>query len=118
MNATAWEAGATTGLWPWAGSAILALAAGTTIALYMADRIREPEATAILVQSRREQWDADRTDLEFFRALYVRVAFNENVLRTAYALTWVCVALGDSLATVVRCDLLLADVRARLRRAA
>ena len=94
MNATAWEAGATTGIWPWIGSAILALGAAATIALYMADRIRELEVTAILAQSRREQWDADRTDLEFFRALYVRVTFNEKVLRTTYALTWACVALA------------------------
>jgi hypothetical protein len=94
INATAWEAGATTGFWPWTGSAILVLGAIATIALYMADRIREPEVTAILAKSRNEQWDADRTDLEFFRALYIRVTFNEKVLRTTYALTWVCVALA------------------------
>lgn len=94
INATAWEAGATTGLWPTVGAVILALAAIATLTLYLADRIREPEVTAILARSRREQWDADRTDFEFFRALYVRVAFNEHVLRTTYALTWTCVALS------------------------
>ncbi|MFJ3407966.1 hypothetical protein [Promicromonospora sp. NPDC090134] len=94
INATAWEAGATTGLWPTVGVAILALAGAATVVLYMADRIREPDVTATLARSRREQWDAARTELEFFRALYVRVAFNEHVLRTTYALTWVCVALS------------------------
>ncbi len=94
INATAWEAGATTGFWPGVGAAILVLAAVATIVLYMADRIRELDVTAVLAQSRREQWDTVRTELEFFRALYVRVAFNEYVLKTTYALTWVCISLS------------------------